>query len=105
MDSEQKTVNSADEKQVQQAEKRVKKQINQDVADIRWLMSEKQGRRVVWRLLADAGIFSASFVARDASLTAFNEGRRNYGTKLLVTVMKECNKQYLLMVEENSKEE
>lgn len=104
MDDE-KQVNSADEKQVKEKEKAVKKKINQDIADIKWQMSTPQGRRVMWRLLSDAGIFSASFVPRDASQTAFNEGRRSYGTKLLVVIMQHCNKQYLQMVDENSTEE
>lgn len=104
MDNET-TVNSADENQVKAAGKKVKAKVNQDVADIKWQMGSVQGRRVVWRLLRDAGIFTTSFVPRDASQTAFNEGRRNYGLKLFSVVMEFCNDHYLEMVKENSKEE
>lgn len=50
--------------------------------DIKWLMSSKQGRRVVWRLLDKAGIYRTSF-AGNSDTTNFNEGMRNLGLFLV----------------------
>ena len=30
-------------------------------ADVRWLMSSKRGRRILWRLLEQSGVFRLSF--------------------------------------------
>lgn len=52
--------------------------------DFRWLMSDKRGRRIVARLLADTGVFRCSFTGN--SETYFREGERNVGLRLLAQV-------------------
>ena len=49
---------------------------------LRWLMGDARGRRFVWGLLGNAGLFRSS-MAPSAELTAFNEGRRDLGLALL----------------------
>lgn len=53
--------------------------------DIKWLMSNKRGRRIVFRALDRAGVFASSFNT-NALTMSFNEGRRNEGLRLLVQV-------------------
>lgn len=67
--------------------------------DLIWLMKGKQGRRIVWRLLADAGVFNTSFNTNSMQM-AFNEGRRNQGLKLLAQVQAACPEFYTDMVKE-----
>ena len=45
-------------------------------ADVKWLMSQKRGRRMVWRFLDQAGVFRSSF-STNAMQMAFAEGNRN----------------------------
>ena len=67
--------------------------------DLRWLMSERRGRRIVWRLLSDAGVFQLSFHT-NAMQMAFNEGIRNKGLKMLNDLLANCPELYTRMVEE-----
>lgn len=56
-----------------------------DVDDIKWLLSTKRGRRIVYRLLTWTGIFKSSF-NHSGSIMAFNEGARYVGLTMLAQV-------------------
>jgi len=66
--------------------------------DIKWLMSNRQGRRIVWRLLAQAGVYRDSFTGN--STTFYNEGRRSAGLSLLSDVVAHAHDSYILMLTE-----
>lgn len=70
-----------------------------DAEDIKWLMSSKRGRRIVNRLLQNAGVFRLSFHT-NALQMSFNEGNRNTGLMLLAAVTEECPERYAEMIEE-----
>lgn len=70
--------------------------------DITWLMSSKRGRRIVFRLLGYSGIYDTSFNT-NSQVTAFNEGRRNEGLRLLGQVSQFCPENYLKMLREKGK--
>ena len=67
--------------------------------DIKWLMSSKQGRRIVWRLLDKAGVFRTSFTGN--SETFFKEGMRNMGLFLVAEVMAHSPETFALMLQES----
>lgn len=69
-----------------------------------WLMTDRRGRRVVWWLLADAGVFRSSMAATP-DLTAFNEGRRSTGLALLAVVSRLCPERFAEMQLEARAEE
>lgn len=69
--------------------------------DIKWFMSSKRGRRIVWRLLDRAGVFRLSFNT-NAMAMAFAEGNRNEGLRLLSQVHALCPELYPVMVKENA---
>ena len=73
-------------------------QQNED-SDIKWLMSSKRGRRFIWRLLEQAGVFRSSFNT-NAMEMSFSEGNRNYGLKLLNQVHTLCPELYPTMIKE-----
>lgn len=70
-----------------------------EVDDLKWLMSNKRGRRIAYQLLHDAGVFRISF-SNDALQMAFNEGNRNNGLKILNTIIVHCPTRYAEMIEE-----
>lgn len=70
-----------------------------DDADFKWLMSSKRGRRIVWRLLEQAGVFRISFNQNSMAM-AFAEGNRNYGNKVFAQVQTLCPELYPAMVKE-----
>ena len=81
-----------------QAEAQRKAQEELDEA-VRWLLGDARGRLVAWWLLEQAGVFRTSF-AGAAEHTAFNEGRRDLGLRLLHRVMDVDADAYLRMVKE-----
>jgi len=70
-------------------------------SDFRWLMGSRRGRRIVWRILEQAGTFRSSF-SPTAMQMAFNEGFRNYGNKTLAMIHQYCADLYPTMVKENT---
>ena len=88
--------------QAQVKEQKISKKMvrDQEVADMKELMSHAWGRRVLWRILSWAGVFKLSFSEGEHSLTDFKEGMRNIGLMLL----DECNMaspdMFLLMQQE-----
>lgn len=74
----------------------------QQETDFLWLMRDKRGRRIVWRQLAEAGVFQQSFHP-DAMTMAFKEGRRAAGLQLLTQVHLLCPDLYTTMMKEQLK--
>jgi hypothetical protein len=68
-------------------------------ADLRAVMGTAHGRRLVWRLLVQAGLYSSSYAA-DALATAFNEGRRSVGLALMAEAQRVTTDLYVAMVRE-----
>lgn len=71
-----------------------------EVDDLKWLMSNKRGRRFVFRLLERAGVWRISFNT-NALTMAFNEGMRNDGLRLLAQLNEHCQARYTDMIKES----
>lgn len=89
------------ERQREQREVAAKLEGKTEGDDFMWLMSSKRGRRVVWRLLSEAGVFRVSFEpGMDAMSTAFREGHRNAGLLLINQIFELCPERYAEMAKE-----
>jgi hypothetical protein len=71
----------------------------QEIADLKWLMASRRGRRIMHRLLDLSGPFRLSFDT-NAMRMAFNEGNRNLGNQLFHEIMTLCPEQYPAMMKE-----
>lgn len=80
-----------------QAEKALKRK--QQVEDFKWLMAHAQGRRIVSRLLEEAGVHRTSF-NHSGSVMAFNEGRRHIGLYLLAEILEIAPESYTKLLKE-----
>lgn len=69
-----------------------------ELGDMAAILSQRAGRRFIWRLLSEAGIFRSSFTGNNS--TFFNEGRRDIGLKFLADTQ-EFPDLYMLMVKES----
>lgn len=69
-------------------------------SDLQRLMSAKWGRRIIWRLLEDCGVFRSTF-NESALLMAFKEGNRNLGNQYLAEITSLCPDRYIEMLKEN----
>jgi hypothetical protein len=70
------------------------------LGDLKWVMSNKRGRRFVFDRLEQAGVFRLSF-STDPYVTAFNEGKRNDGLQLLAQLHGHAPESYALMLSEH----
>lgn len=84
--------------------RREAERVRRNDADLHEVMSTVRGRRFLWRMIAAAGTFGKSFDL-DASLTAFNEGRRATGIALMQEAQRVSPALYLEMVHERITEE
>lgn len=88
-----------DEQIVAAAREKAERQRQREIEDLTQLMDTAHGRRFVWKLLGQCGVFRLSYSGELAS-TSFNEGQRNIGLGLFAEIMAHCPNLYLLMAEE-----
>ncbi len=88
------------ERALAEAEERAALASQIEVDDVKWLMSNKRGRRFVARLLERAGVWRLSFNT-NALTMAFNEGTRNEGLRLLAQITAHCPDRYAEMLKES----
>lgn len=74
-----------------------------DIEDFKTLMKTKEGRRFVWRILSETGVYHSSFTGN--SETFFKEGRRSIGLILIGELHTICPELYAVMVEEHQQDD
>lgn len=99
-DEDEKRYDAGNEADVAKAKKKNNNEISQEIGDLRAMMSTKQGRRHMWRLLGRCGIYHESFHL-EALIMARNEGRRYIGLQYLSLMTENCLDLYQLMENEN----
>ena len=97
-----KEFNASDEKSVKSQTQKDKNIRDTELEDWRLLLSKQWGRRLVWRILDQTGLYRTSFTGN--STTFFNEGQRNIGLWLVDEVLSADADQYLSMIKENNKQ-
>lgn len=65
------------------------KKRKREQSDLAKIMGQPEGRRLVWRILSEAGVYALSFAGMDHAQTAFNEGKRSVGNLLLKDISPE----------------
>lgn len=83
--------------------KKAENQRKNELNDLKLVMETECGRRVIWRLMEQAGVFSSSYTG-EALSSAFAEGKRNSGLRLFNEVMQACPDLYLVMAAEAKEE-
>lgn len=71
--------------------------------DMRWLMGDARGRRLMLRLLSDIGLYRSTYdpVVKDAvQMMLFKEGQKNIGYKILDEINRICPEDYFVMLKE-----
>ena len=83
---------------------RDKRLLERDDNDLRSVLKTPEGRRLVWGVLADSGIFQLSYTG-EAPSTDFNEGKRSVGLKLFRRLLDVKPETYLQMTLERTSED
>lgn len=96
--------NAADPKQVKRAKQKERLAEKRAQDDLATVLSTVQGRRYLWGLLADCGVFRLSYVPGALPQTEFNEGRRSIGLKTMAEIHELDPALYVVMAQEASNE-
>ena len=78
------------------------------VEDLSWVMANVKGRRLMFWLLSQAGVFRTTFLetpqraAYMALAMAHDEGRKELGYRLMGEVGRACPERYAQMMKENT---
>lgn len=92
--------NAADETQVV-ARKRAAGRRDQRLRNtLVGILSVRDGREWVWDLLERCNVYSQSFVQGEPDATAFNEGRRSVGNRLLAEIVRADPQAMITMMKE-----
>jgi hypothetical protein len=95
--------NASDEGQIKNAQIKEKLVFESAINDMKFILAIEQGRRFIWSMLSDCGIYSES-ADQSGSWTYYKEGRRSIGLKLLSKIMDADPDAYLKMMKESKKE-
>ena len=88
----------ANEQARKDREDRESQNSRQAAEDLKWLMSDKRGRRIMWRLLSITGVFRNPFTG--TSQTFFNCGEMNIGQRYLADITDNCPERFIEMQQE-----
>jgi hypothetical protein len=83
----------------QDALERAQRERLQRADDMRAVMGTVEGRRFVWVLLNEAGLFSGSYTG-EAISSAYGEGKRAVAVRLMADLQAESRDAYVQMVAE-----
>lgn len=77
----------------------------EELNDVHQVMETEYGRRMMYRLLSESGIYRSSFSpGQPDNQTFFNEGKRNIGLFWLSEIQEICPKLYLKMIGEQDEQ-
>lgn len=84
----------------EQLQEEAERQRKQELDDLASVMETEAGKRHIWRLLEQSGVYCQSFVPDNSHSTSFNEGRRSFGNRLLADIHSDskCSKAYFEII-------
>jgi hypothetical protein len=92
--------NASEPSSIARAAKRAKLGDTAEVDGLKWTMRHASGRAFVWAILQAAHVDQASFNL-NTHVTAYREGERANGLRLVRLLMAHATRDYALMVAEN----
>ena len=76
------------------------RQRRRDAEDLKWMLSDARGRRLMWKWLGESGLYRSSFTGN--SHTFFNEGMRNFGLQRIAEIHEHAPEAYFKMLKEQA---
>jgi len=95
--------NAADEEQVIKASEKEQHRRRLELEDLSWVLSDRRGRRVIWRLMERFGAFGAVWDS-NASAMGRKAAWQECGQYIKDEVMEARSEAFLQMLQEHSKE-
>lgn len=93
-------INTADEENVEQAKKKVKRGRDLEIEELRDVLATRSGRRVLMRYMTQAGLMTPSFTG-SSNQTCFNEGSRAVAVRIHDDINEANPDAFILMLKES----
>lgn len=87
------------EREAEAEEAGARERRRKELEDLRWWLGHPQGRRLVSRLLEEAGVYRSSF-NHSGSVMAFSEGKRHIGLFLISELLEASPDGYMKVLKE-----
>ena|SRR3990167_55630 len=94
--------NAGDQKQIKNADDKIKLRRANELTDIKFMLSSFQCRRFLWRLLSYCKIMGSVFALSEEIY--YNSGQQDIGHFIVAEICAADEKGFLKMMEENLKE-
>jgi len=75
------------EEQKKKADEKYRRRRENELNDLAKVLATVEGRRLVWRILAEAGLFRSTFAGNDPITQAHLEGKKDIGYFLMSGIM------------------
>lgn len=100
MSSEKKVIvrNAADEEQVKEAGKRDRMRREAEIRDLKVVLSTKEGRRFMWRLLSHCKVFGS--IWEPSAKIHYSSGMQDVGHFVMAEVIDAQEEAFVLMMKE-----
>ena len=98
-------MNLGDLKQVEKAERQHRNRETIAREELALILQQREVRNFLWTLLEECGIYDISHRGEETHETAFNEGARNVGNKIIEKLDDAVPHTYMKMYTENRKDE
>lgn len=94
--------NASDEKQIKEAEKTLQITREDELNDLRWILSDPRGRRFIWKLLTFCKVFES--IWSQSAMIHYLSGQQDVGHYVLAEVGEAHDESIIIMMRENKKE-
>ncbi len=90
---------------VQKGKQKARNRRDVEVDGLRQILATRHGREFIWDIIVEAGVYDASFCGEETHRTAFFEGKRDIGLRLIKKVFTADKNVYTLMQHEAEQRE
>lgn len=94
--------NISNERDVKKAKIKEKDIRSQEIKDLRYVLESEQGRRFLWRLMAECKTFSS--IWETSAKIHYNAGQQDLGHFLMAEIIEANENSFMQMMKENKKE-
>ena len=95
-------MNSADQSQVKEAERKNRDKRKQQVLDLKEILSTEAGKRFMWRLVGKSNVFSS--VWENSAKIHYNAGQQDFGHFLMSEWMEADSESFIQMMKKANEE-
>lgn len=95
--------NASDKEQVKKARRAENNLEEKKLDDMRWVLRDPQGRRVLWRIMSFCKSYSSAY-ATEANDAYYNIGQQDVGRFVMSEITKADEEKLFLMMKEHTNE-